>query len=376
MKFLHDPQSRAGILIVLLGIGITIALYPFAVGLLGATVLYVLCAPVHRRLQRVMKADYAAALTLVLAIVGIAVPLTWIVALLADQLPDTIRSAQQSELVSQIGTLRIGRIQVGTEVAKASGSVLQWLSEQAFNFVGGAAKATLNLVISLFALYYMLLSSETMWRVFRGVLPFSADTAEELRTRFYSVTHATLLGTALTALLQGSLIGVGFLVVGLPNPALWGVVTGFASILPVLGSALVWLPGSIVLFAEHRYGAAVTLLVIGGVLASNIDNVIRPVVFKRVSNIHPMVTLVGAFAGVAYFGLLGVLLGPLAIQYFFVLVRLYREEYVDKHVMRTMEMKVPVSVADPTGPHPMRALNIDTPPRGQGAVSVKGGDGT
>jgi predicted PurR-regulated permease PerM len=375
MKLLHDPQSRAAILIILLGVGIAIALSPFAVGLLGATVLYVMCVPLQRRLQRVMKPDPAAALTLVAAIVCIAAPLTWIIALIADQLPDTIRSAQQSELFSQIGTLRVGRLQVGTEVAKASGSVLQWLSEQALGFVGGAAKATLNLVISLFALYYMLISSESMWRVFRGVLPFSADTAEELRTRFYSVTHATLLGTALTAVLQGGLIGVGFLAVGLPNPAFWGVVTGFASILPVLGSALVWLPGVLVLFLQQRYGAAVGLLIVGGLLASNIDNVIRPIVFRRVSNIHPLITLVGAFAGVGYFGLLGVLLGPLAIQYFFVLVRLYREEYIDKRVMRTMELKVPISVADPTFPHPMPAVEAATPPRARAAVKSAGPDG-
>ena len=133
-----------------------------------------------------------------------------------------------------------------------------------------------------------------------------------------------------------------------PAAALWGVVTGFCSILPVLGSALVWLPGTLVLVIEQRYGAAGILFVMGAVVASNIDNVIRPIVFKRVSNIHPMVTLVGAFAGVAYFGLLGILLGPLAIQYFFVLLRLYREEYIDKQVTRTMEMRIPHPVTDPT----------------------------
>lgn len=373
MRLLHDKQSRAILLIILLGIAIAIAVSPFAVGLLGATVLYVVCAPIDQRLRRVMKPDPAAALTLIVAVIGIALPVTWIIALVADQLPDTIRSAQQSEIFGRLATLRIGRFDVGTEMAKASGTFFQWLSQQAFDFVGGAARATLNLVISLFALYYMLLSSEQMWRIFRGVLPFSAETAEELRTRFYSVTHATLLGTALTAILQGTLIGVGFWSVGLPNPAFWGVVTGFASILPVLGSALVWLPGVIVLALQERYGAAVGLLLIGGLLASNIDNVIRPLIFRRVSNIHPMVTLIGAFAGVRYFGLLGVLLGPLAIQYFFVLVRLYREEYIDKRLMRTMEMRVPISVADPTLPHPMPAVDAPTPPRAMPAAEKDDG---
>ncbi len=348
MEFLHSKQQRAGILIILLGIAILIAIAPFASGLLGSAVLYVMCAPVYQRLGRRMNADLAAAITLIGAILIIALPIGWIIFLAADQLPDALRSAQQSTFIQRVSARRIGRIQIGNEIAKASGSLIQWLSGQAFDFVGGAAKATLNFVISFFALYYMLLSAERSWRVFRRVLPFSEDTADELRTRFYSVTHATLLGTVLTALLQGTLIGIGFRVVGLPNAALWGVVTAFCSILPVLGSAMVWLPGTLVLALEQQYGMAAILFVIGAVFASNIDNVIRPIVFKRVSNIHPMITLVGAFAGVSIFGLLGILLGPLAIQYFFVLVRLYREEYIDRQVTRTMEMKIPHPLTDPT----------------------------
>ena len=327
MQFLHEKRDRAGLLIALLGVAILIAVAPFAVGLLGAAVLYVLCEPLYRRLARRLRPDPAASLTLVFAILVIALPVMWIVALVADQAPDMLRRAQDANVVAALDRLRIGRFDLGAELAKASGTFLRWLSQQAFDFVGGAARATLNLVISFFALYYMLVSASHSWAAFREFLPFSPESAEELRHRFYSVTHATVLGTALTASLQGSLIGLGFFLAGLPNPVFWGVVTGFASILPVLGSALVWLPGSVVLLLQRHYGSAVVLLVFGAVLASNIDNVIRPLVFRRVSNIHPMITLVGAFAGVKYFGLLGVLLGPLAIQYFFEFVRLYRQEY-------------------------------------------------
>jgi predicted PurR-regulated permease PerM len=348
MDFLHSRQQRAGLIIALLGLAIVIGVAPFAPGLLGALVLYVICVPAYQRLARVLHAEVAAAITLVGALVGIALPLTWLILLVADQFPDVLRSATESDFVERLSRLRVGRIHLGTEVAKASGTLVQWMSRQAFDVVGGAARATLNLVISFFALYYMLVSANSSWRVFRRMMPFSEDTADELRTRFYSVTHATLLGTALTAVLQGSLVGLGFRLTGIPNAALWGVVTGFCSILPVLGSALVWLPGSLVLVLDERYGAALALFLLGAVVASNIDNVIRPIVFRRVSNIHPMITLVGAFAGVAWFGLIGVLLGPLAIQYFFVLLRLYREEYVDRMVTRTMEMKIPHPLADPT----------------------------
>jgi predicted PurR-regulated permease PerM len=329
MQFLHTKRERAGLLIILLGIAIVIAISSFMVGLLGAAVLYVLCVPIYQRLRKRLSEDGAAALTLVFAVVAIALPVMWIVVLVADQAPEMLRGAQESNVFARLSQLpRIGTIDVGAELAKASGTFFRWLSQQAFDFVGGAARATLNLVISFFALYYMLASADRSWNTFRTYLPFSEASANELKDRFYSVTHATVLGTLLTSVAQGSLIGVGFWIVGLPNALFWGVVTGFASILPVLGSALVWLPGVLVLLAQERYGAMVGLLVIGAGLASNVDNVIRPLVYRRVSNLHPMITLIGAFAGVKYFGLLGVLLGPLAIQYFFEFVQLYRKEYL------------------------------------------------
>jgi predicted PurR-regulated permease PerM len=205
--------------------------------------------------------------------------------------------------------------------------LVSWLSGQVFAFVGSATSAALNLVIAFFGLYYMLRSGGPMWGVIRGYIPFSNTTADALRDRFFSVTEATLLGTVLVAVIQGALIGLGFWVVSLPNPLFWGSVTAFASILPVLGSALVWLPAVLVLLVQNRYGAAAIMAVIGGVVASNIDNLIRPLVYRRVSNIHPMLTLNGAVAGVKYFGLLGLLLGPLAIAYLFELLHFYRQEY-------------------------------------------------
>ncbi len=130
-----------------------------------------------------------------------------------------------------------------------------------------------------------------------------------------------------TAIAQGALIGLAFLFVGLPDPLVWGSMAAFASILPVLGTGLVWMPAVLVLFFQQRYGGMVVMLIVGWLLASNIDNLIRPMVYRRVSNIHPMVTLVGAFAGMKYFGLPGLLLGPLAIAYFFELMRFYQLEY-------------------------------------------------
>jgi predicted PurR-regulated permease PerM len=327
MALLQAPRDRAVLLIVVLGVGIALALSPFVSGLFGAAVLYVIFIHPYRRLERIMRPGFAASITLIVALVIVALPLTWVVGMVISQAPDSLSSLQGSPLLARISEVRVGDHNVGAELAKASGSIISWLSTRAIAFVGGATSAVLNLVIAFFGLYYTLRSGAQMWGVIRSYVPFSAETADALRDRFFSVTEATLLGTVLIAVIQGGLIGVGFWLVGLANPLFWGTVTAFASILPVLGSAMVWLPAVIVLVAQNRFGAAAVMAVIGGGIASNIDNLIRPLVYRRVSNIHPMITLVGAFAGVKYFGLLGLLLGPLAIAYLFELLYFYRKEY-------------------------------------------------
>ena len=301
MRFLESPKERAGLLIMALAI--LLALVPFLSGLLGAAVLYVMFVGPYKRMARVMPDGLASALTLILAIIVIALPLAWLIGVLIDRIPDALQGLQGGVLLDRLSRLRMGRIDIGAKIAEASGSLVQWVSAQAIGFVGGAASASLNLIIAFFGLYYMLHSGDALWRGFHGYVPFSNSTADALRLHFYSVTQATLLGTIATAAAQGALIGLAFLLVGLSDPLVWGSMAAFASILPVLGTGLVWMPAVLVLFFQGRYGAMVVMLIVGWLLASNIDNLIRPMVYRRVSNIHPMVTLVGAFAGIKYFGL-------------------------------------------------------------------------
>jgi predicted PurR-regulated permease PerM len=174
----------------------------------------------------------------------------------------------------------------------------------------------------------------------RPFIPFSAHNADILRKRFGDVTISTLIGTGLTASIQGLFVGMAFWITGIPNALFWGVVTVIVAILPVVGSALVWGPGVLHLALEGRYGFAIALALWGVIVVGNIDNVIRPIVFRRWAQIHPFITIIGAFAGIQYFGLLGLLIGPLAISYFFELIRMYREENLEEETA-TLPVAVP-----------------------------------
>lgn len=327
MPSLASARFRAALLLVALGAMLVVALAPFAMGLLGVAVLYVLCVPWQRRLSRHLRPRISAAIVLAGALLLILLPGVLLVGMLIEQAPDTMRALQEHAYLSRLTTLRVGTVEIGALLGRASADAARWLSAQVLGLFGSATRATLNLVIAFFGLYYMLLSADDVWERVRRYVPFSEQGTDELRARFYSLTRATLLGTAATALAQGLVVGIAFVLVGLPDAVFWGSVTACASVLPVLGSSLVWLPASAVLALEGRWTAAGIMAGLGFVVASNIDNVIRPVVYRRVSHVHPMITLVGAFAGVAYVGLPGLLLGPLAIAYFFELVELYEAEY-------------------------------------------------
>ena len=323
-----SSRTRAQLLILALGFGILIAVLPFAAGLLGALVLYIGLDPMYAWLRTRMPPRLAAILLVVATALLILLPAAWLVAVVVDRLPDVLRELRASPALARVASLRIGDLDVGTRLNAATGSAVAWISSQGLRVLGGAVRGTINAVLALFGLYFLLRSGPAVWQGVAPYIPFSRVGADLLAHRFRQVTEATLLGTALTAIAQGVVVALGFAATGLGDPWFWGVVTAVVSILPVFGSALVWLPGAVALAAQGRYGAAAGLVALGGIVASNIDNVMRPLVNRRVSQLHPMITLVGAFAGVGVFGLPGILLGPLAITYFFELLALYRREYV------------------------------------------------
>jgi predicted PurR-regulated permease PerM len=163
-------------------------------------------------------------------------------------------------------------------------------------------------------------------------VPFSRENTDKLGKRFKDVTVSTVIGTGVTAMIQGALLGLAFWVIGLPNALFWSVVTTALAILPIVGSGLVWGPAVVSLALQGRPVAAIGLAIWGALMVGSIDNFIRPVIYRRYAEIHPLITLIGAIVGVSQFGLLGLLIGPLALSYLFELVRMYREEYIEPEV--------------------------------------------
>ncbi len=327
MPLIDTNHQRAALLVLLLGIGLVIALAPYATGLIGIPVLYAVFAPVHVWLSLRVRPKIAASLVVVLALFLIVVPGVSFAGLVVNQAQQITGSVVRNPILGRIAQLELGGIDIGPRIAELGAKIVGWLGSSAFGLIGTATRLALNLTISLFGLFYLLLQPGETWEAVRPYIPFSARNTEKLRQRFRDVTTSTIIGTGLTAAAQGAILGLAFWIVGLPNALFWGVVTMVFGILPIVGSGLVWVPAAIALLVASRPGAA-ALIALVGAFVGNVDYILRPMVFRRWANIHPLVTLVGALAGVPFFGILGLLIGPLALSYFFELVKMYREEYL------------------------------------------------
>lgn len=328
MPFLDSKRQRAAALIILLGVGLAIALAPFATGLVGALVLYVMLAPLSDLLRRRLRPIPTALLLTTFAIVLIVIPGVWFAGLIVAQAQQIASGVVQSPLLARLADLHIGEFRVGPRLVGLGENVVAWVGSSAFGLIGTATRLALNLTISFFGLYYLLLRPAETWDLTRPYIPFSARNTERLRQRFRDVTNSTLLGTLLIAVVQGGLVSLAFWVLDISSALFWGFVTAIFAILPLVGSGMVWGTGAISLVLDGRPGAALLLALWGGLVVGSVDNFIRPMAYRRWAKIHPMVTLVGAIAGVRYFGILGILIGPLTLSYFFELIRMYREEYV------------------------------------------------
>ena len=307
------------------------SLGPYATGIIGIPVLAVLFAPIHNWMVRrgLPEAPTALAVTLFGAVVVI-LPMIVFAGLVINEAQQVASSVLQSPVLERLSTIQVRGIPIGPRIAEFGGSVVRWLGSSAVGLVGTATRLSLNLTIAFFGLYYVLkVPGEDPWLNARPYIPFSAANTEKLGKRFKDVTVSTVVGTGVIAAIQGALLGVAFGIAGLPNALFWSVITMALAILPVVGSGLVWGPAALVLIIQGRPIAGVLLVIWGAVVVGSVDTLLRPLIYRRFSAIHPLITLIGAIGGVSYFGLLGLLVGPLALSYFFELIRMYREEYLE-----------------------------------------------
>ncbi len=272
------------------------------------------------------RTNTAAAITVVLTMLMVFVPIAAIATMVAGQaagISNNVRpiieksinsptylDAQLRRLPGYDRYLKPYRAQILTKAGDVVRSTGGFLVGSLQNTTLSTVSFIVNFFIALYAMFFLLIDGPGMLAAILDHLPLRADEKELLKERFLSITRATIKGTLVIGIIQGALTGVAFWVVGIPSVAFWTVIMIVLSIIPIVGGALIWIPACIVLFAMGAVGKAIGLALFCSLIVGSIDNLLRPRLVGRDTKMHDLVILFSTMGGLVAIGPLGFIIGP------------------------------------------------------------------
>jgi predicted PurR-regulated permease PerM len=322
-----------------------------------AAVLAGLAMPIYQWLRERVGRRTAGAATLVVLLVGVGVPLAGFLTLVASEAVQVAQGAevwfQQEGRLAQVRGL-LDRIPFADRLEISSEQIVGQLSDAAgrtgpflMGALAAATRGTLNFALQtfvlLYAFYYFVVGGPEILRRILHYIPLVPEQKDALLERFVSVTRATLRGSLLIGLIQGGLAGLAFWVAGVPGPAFWGTIMVVLSILPAIGSAIVWVPAVIYLLLLGEVVAGVGLLAWCAIVVGTVDNFLRPLLIGRDARMSDLLILLSTLGGIMLFGAVGFIVGPIIAALFVTVWHIYGEVFRDW---------LPEGRADPAGAEP------------------------
>jgi predicted PurR-regulated permease PerM len=311
-------------------------LWPFSGAILWATVLGILFAPLYRRIRSSMPRwhNLAALTTLLIVVVMAILPLTVLVNLLVHEATGVYKSIRSGELSFGLDFKWVGEILpawainllrgLGIPDAAALREKLTAIIMQSGEFLAGQAinlgQTTANFIASFFVMLYLLFfllrdGGELSERI-GNAIPLRANQRQALMNRFTVAVRAIVKGSIVVALVQGALGGLAFWLLGIRAPVLWGAVMALFSLLPVLGTGLLWGPAAIYLIVTGAVWQGLVLIAFGVLVIGLVDNVLRPILIGQDTKIPDYIVLVSTLGGLATFGANGFVIGPVIAAMF------------------------------------------------------------
>jgi predicted PurR-regulated permease PerM len=299
---------------------------PFLGPLGWAAVFAVIFYSLNKRLERRFGRTLAASLSTAGVTLILIVPVLLLAAMFIREGIDATRSLQASVATGNFGALGRAWEWFDAHVAAQIGTVdLAGLIRQYASRLGGTLASELGAVVRnivvfvfelfvmLFALFFFLRDGDAVLDRFRLFLPFEEGMRERMLAEARELIFASVTTSLVIAAVQGLICGGAFAIAGLGSPVFWGVLMAFLSLLPVVGAWPVWVPAAIWLFSTGHTGRAVILIAICGGIGSTIDNILRPLLLGERSSLNGLLVFISVLGGIAAFGVLGIVLGPIVV---------------------------------------------------------------
>ncbi len=319
--------------IVLLGAFLFYSLLDFLPAFLGAIIFYTISAPamdfLHIKLK--FKKGLSAIIILLASLLIVMIPAFSLGNMLISKL-STIIGSSNTTLFSQAQHVnKYIKDYVGYDLLTPDNlqKTQETITNLIPNLLNQTASIIADIVIMYFIFFYLLYSEFDFKNIIARYLPYKKENTDLFAKELTSQTYSNVIGAPLLAIIQGIFAVVGFAIFGLNEPFFWGVMCGFLSFIPFVGTALIWIPAGIVQLSMGEMWQGLGILAFGALVITNVDNVFRFILQKKIADVHPLVTVFGVIVGLNWFGLPGLIFGPILISYFFIMIKIFRLEYGD-----------------------------------------------
>jgi predicted PurR-regulated permease PerM len=332
-------------LVVLVTIAFALLIGVFLEPVFWAIVLAILFGPMHERIVRAVggRRSLGAVFSLLAVTLLVIVPLVGVGAAVTAEATTLYRRIASGEIdvAAPLHTaeqwlprvndflegiqIDLDRVREGLE--NAAVSVSQFVASQAIVVGQGALSVLVLFALTLYLLFFFFRDGDRIIEMLIRAMPLGDPRERRLFSRFAQVARATVKGTLVVGIIQGTLGGLAFWILGLSGPVLWGVVMTVLSLLPAVGSVLVWGPAAIYLLATGAVVKGIVLIVLGGLIIGTIDNVLRPLLVGRDTHMPDYLILLSTLGGLVLFGLSGFVIGPVIAALFITVWEMFTEEF-------------------------------------------------
>lgn len=318
-------------IIIMMGYLIIRHSMPYFTGVLGACTIYVLLRGQLKRLVNVKKMNKSLAATLLLfetlfICIAPAAIVIWVLTARIDKMHIDIMSIRDG-ILHLVNTLE-SKLKVDLFSSQDISKLGGFLTDFAQILIDQVGSFVINSLVLLFVLYFMFVGSEPMERYIYKILPISEKNKKIVIDRMDKLVKSNTISIPVLAIVQGFFATLGYFIFKTPTPLLFGFLTAFATILPVVGTMIVWLPVAIYMMIVGEIGLGIGLIIYGFLIVANSDNVTRFLLQRKLAKTHPLITVFGVLVGITIFGFWGIIIGPVFFSMFFLLFEIFRQQYI------------------------------------------------
>lgn len=346
-----DELQHASFLLILAVVSLMMAVivWPFATALLWAALAAIMFQPLYRWMLKKLRGrrNPAAIASLLVIFFAVLVPALWLATLVVQEALVLVSTLQEQPIdlaasfdriygmlpqTAQEAVDRSGWADVSTAQNKLQELLAEsagMLASQAVSIGSGALGFIVSFGVGLYVMFFLLRDGERIGRTLLNTVPVERSISERLAERFLGIVRATIKGSGVVGLVQGGLAGISFVIVGLESALLFGVLTTIFALVPVIGAGAVYVPVGLWLLVTGAVWQGVFVLVVGFVVISSADNVLRPILVGRDTGIPDWIILVTTLGGISFLGFSGIVLGPLVAGLFLAswsILQEYRDE--------------------------------------------------